>query len=553
MEEPALQHELAQLVAAELLYQQGLPPRARYAFKHVLIQETAYQSLLKSTRQRYHQRIAQILAARFPEIVETQPELLAHHYTEAGLVAEAIPCWLRAGQRAVEHSANIEAIRHLTKGLEILASLPGTPERFQHELALHLALGPPLLIIKGQESREVAQAYHRAQELCQQLGDSQQGFSVLMGLCTFYNAQGRLQTSRHLAEQSLALAQGVGDPVLLHEAHIMLGSILFSHGEFVSAHTHLEQGLALRSSQAHRAVLLIRGADSEVVGATWLAWSLWILGYPDRALAKSHEALQLAQELSHAYTLAIAFFFAALLHQWRREVSAAQERLDVAVALSKEHGFPRWVTCGMMLRGWVLAEQGLAEQGIAQLQEGVAAWRAMGNELALPYYLAMLTEAYGKAGRVPEGLRTLAEAQAIAHKNAERRFDPELLRLKGELLLQQLRESDRGRTTPLGTPLVAEVEGAGTTPEPPLPQAAEVCFRQAITMARQRQAKSLELRAAMSLSRLLQVQGKPAEAYQILAESYGWFTEGFSTPDLQEAKALLDTLGDAAEGGQCDK
>ena len=236
---------------------------------------------------------------------------------------EAVPYWLQAGQRAVERSANVEAIRHLTKGLEVLASLPDTPERVQHELALHLALGPPLLIIKGQESVEVAQVYSLAQELCQQLGDSRQGFSVLMGLCSLYIAQGRLERSRELAEQSLTLAQGVGDPVLLHEAHIMLGSMLFYRGEFVSARTHLEQGLALRSNQPQRSVLLIRGADSEVVGITWLAWSLWILGYPEHALAKSREALHLAQELAHAYTLAVAFFFTALLHQWRREV---QER-----------------------------------------------------------------------------------------------------------------------------------------------------------------------------------------------------------------------------------
>jgi adenylate cyclase len=375
---------------------------------------------------------------------------------------------------------------------------------------------------------------------------------VLIGLCTFYNAQGKLQTSRDLAEQSLALALGVDDPVLLHEAHIMLGSILFSRGDFVLARTHLEQGMGLCSGQQHREVLLIRGADSQVVGATWLAWSLWILGYPDRALAKSHEALHLAQELSHAYTLAIAFFFAALLHQWRREVSSVQERLDVAVSLSKEHGFPRWVTCGIMLQGWILAQQELAEEGIAQLQEGLATWRAMGNELALPYYLAMLTEAYGKTGRAYEGLRILSEAQAIAHKNAERRFDSELLRLKGELLLQ-LSESDHSHTSPLDTSLVAEVESVGTPPELPLPNAAEICFRQAINTARQQQAKSLELRAAMGLSRLLQAQGKRAEAHQILAEIYDWFTEGFATPDLQEAKALLDALVGAAEGAPCDK
>jgi class 3 adenylate cyclase/predicted ATPase len=537
-----VQRGLHQLVEAEFLYQQGLPPQATYLFKHALIQEVAYQSLLRSTRQRYHQRIALALAARFPETVETQPELLAHHYTEAGLAAEAISYWLRAGQRAVERSANVEAIRHLTKGLELLTDLSDTPERVQYELALHLALGPPLCMIKGQESLEVAEVYNRAHALCQQLGDNRQSFSVLMGLCTYYNAQGRLQTSRELAEQSLGLAQGVGDPVLLHEAHIMLGSILFTRGEFVSARTHLEQGLALRSSQQPRSVLLIRGADSEVVGATWLAYALWILGYPDQALAKSHEALHLAQELSHAYTRALAFFFAAMLHQWRREVQCVRERLDVALSLSKEQGFPRWSTCSLMLEAWVLAQEGMAEDGIEQLQQGLTIWRAMGNELALPYYLAMLTEAYGKAGRADEGLRVLAEAQAIAHQNAEHRFDAELLRLKGELLLQQAGERDSGRTAPLDTAMMAEVEQEGITQALPLQTAAEICFHQGLNVARQQHAKSLELRAATSLSRLWQAQGKGAEAHQLLAESYGWFTEGFDTADLQEAKALLEEL-----------
>jgi predicted ATPase len=543
LEEAALQHALAQLVAAGLLYQRGVPPRARYVFKHVLIQETAYQSLVKSTRQRYHQRITLALAERFPEMVAMQPELLAHHYTEAGLAAEAIPYWLQAGQCAVERSANVEAIRHLTKGLEVLASLPDTRERVQHELALHLALGPPLLIIKGQESVEVAQVYSLAQELCQQLGDNRQGFSVLMGLCSLYIAQGRLERSRELAEQSLTLAQGVGDPVLLHEAHIMLGSMLFYRGEFVLAHTHLEQGLVLRSNEPQRSVLLIRGADSEVVGIIWLAWSLWILGYPEHALAKSREALHLAQELGHAYTLAVAFFFAALLYQWRREVQSVQEHLDVAILLSKEYGFPRWLTCGTMLQGWVLAEQGDVVQGIEQLQQGLATWRAMGNELALPLYFIMLTEAYGRAARPEEGLRVLAEAQAIATKNAERRFDAELLRLKGELLLLQASAS----TAPLEAALVAEVEWEGTTRALPLPAAAEICLRQAIDVARQQQAKSLELRATVSLSRLWQAQGRRAEAHHILAEISGWFTEGFETPDLQAAQALLNALA-GAEG-----
>ena len=514
LDEVTLQKELIQLVDAELLYQRGLSPQSRYRFKHVLIQEAAYQSMLRSTRRHHHRRIAQVLEARFPDTCTRHPELVAHHYTEAGLGEQAIPYWQRAGQRAIEHSANLEAISHLTKGLEVLKTLPETPERIHQEITLQLALGGPLLMLKDNTALEVVQLYNRALALCQQTGDGRQRFSVLTGLYSVYSAQGSQQTTRELAEQSLALAQDMHDPVLLQVAHTMLGTTLLRMGEFVSARMHIEQGLDSRSHRQNHAVLL-SGVDLEVAGSTWLAWSLWMLGYPDRALAKSHEGLHLAKELSHTHSLAFALFFAALLHQCRRETQCAQERLDAAMSLSNEQGFVRWLAGGMMLRGWILAEQGSVEEGIAQLQHGLSTWRTMGSELALPHYLAMLAEAYGKGGRAHEGLCVLVEALAIAHKNAERRFDAELLRLKGELLLLQAK---------------------------PRQTEAEVCFRQAIHVACQQQAKCLELRAVVSLSRLWQAQGKLAEARQSLVESYGWFTEGFETPDLQKAKTLMEAL-----------
>lgn len=395
-------------------------------------------------------------------------------------------------------------------------------------------------MIKGQDSPDLAQVYSRAQELCQRVGDSRQRFSALMGLCSFYNAQGRLQTSRDLAEESLTLAQGVRDPVLLLEAHITLGSILFCLGEFVSARLHLEEGLALYSRQQHRSMILNRGCDCEVFGATWLAWTLWMLGYPDRALAKSHEALHLAQELSHTYSLALALFFAAVLHMCRREATCAQERLDTAMALSKEHGFVRWLAGGMMVRGWALAEQGALEEGIEQLKQGLAAWRAMGGELALPHFLSTLAEAYGKGGRAHEGLRVLEEAQAISHKNAERRFEAELLRIRGELLWQQIAGAGL-KPAPTEASMVPEADAAPTSRWPRLSEV-ERCFRQAIDVAHHQQARSWQLRTVMSLARLWQTQGRHAEAYQILVESYNWYTEGFETPDLREAKELIDAL-----------
>jgi len=504
------------LVEAEFLYQQGLPPQATYLFKHALIQEAAYQSLLRSTRQRHHQHIAQVLEARFPAICETQPELLAHHSTEAGLHEQAIGYWQKAGQRAIERSANLEAIGHLTTGLEVLKTLPDTPERTQQELTLHTALGVPLRATKGLGAPEVGQVYARARALCQQVEETPQLVPVLRGLWGFYELQGELQTERELGEQLLTLAQRVREVELLLVAHNVLGDTLIWLGEFAVAREHLEQGIALYHPQQHRSHAFLYGYDSGVHCLSFGAWALWYLGYPDQALRRIHEALTLAQELSHPFSLAFALAFAAWLHQLRREGQAAQERAAAAIALSTDQGFPFWVAWGTILRGSALAEQGQRAEGIAQMRQGIAAWRATGAELQRPYYLALLAEAYGKAGQAEEGLSVLAEALTAVHKTGERQHEAELHRLKGELLLA----------------LSAEKHAE-----------AETCLHQALDIARHQQAKSLELRAATSLSRLWQHQGKRQEARQLLAEVYGWFTEGFDTADLLEAKVLLEALG----------
>jgi predicted ATPase/DNA-binding winged helix-turn-helix (wHTH) protein/class 3 adenylate cyclase len=536
VDEATLQQGLAQLVDAELLYQRGLQPQTRYLFKHALIQEAAYQSMLRSTRRQYHQQIAQVLVAQFPETVETHPELLAHHYTEAGLSAQAIPYWQQAGQQAIERSANLEAISHLMKGLELLKTLPVTPERTQQELTLQLALGPTFLMIKGPTALEVEHAYTRAQEICLQVGDSPQLFSVLAGLWRFYLNQAKFRTARELGERCFTIAQRVQDPALLQEAHLMLGSTLFFLGELVTASAHLEQGVALYDPYRGRSLALSRGTDPGVICLSRASWTLWMLGYPDRALTRSHEALALAQQLSHAHTLGYALNYATLLHKWRREVQLVRELTETEITLSSEHGFVQFLAGGMIRQGWALSEQGSAEEGIVQLCEGLATWRAMGTELGLPLFLAMLAEAYGKGGQPEAGLHVLDEALAGAYKNMERYHEAELLRLKGELLLQQGIESSSTRSAPM------EASGAAVRGTHTLSLRAEVetYFHQAISIARHQQAKSLELRAVMSLSRLWQQQGKREEAHQMLAGVYGWFTEGFDTPDLQEAKALLE-------------
>jgi TOMM system kinase/cyclase fusion protein len=515
-DESTLQRGLYQLVEAELLYQQGLPPQVTYRFKHVLIQEAAYQSLLRSTRQQHHQRIAQVLEARFPEICETQPELLAHHYMEAGVMVQALPYWQRAGQRAIQRSAYLEAIAHLTKGLEVLRTLPDTPKRTQQELDLQTALGPVLMATKGFAAVEVEAAYARARELCRQVGKTPQLFPVLHGLWRVYNMRAEFQTARELGEQLLALAEGVRDSALLLEAHRALGQTLFWLGETALSRAHMEQGMALYDFQQHHSHTLLYGQDPGVVCQSFAAWALWLLGYPDQARQQIYEALARAQELAHPFSLVYALTCAAIVHGFRREGSAIQKWAEEVMALSRERGFPFWATWGMILRGWALVTQGQGTEGITQMRQGLAAYQATGGGVFQPSYLVLLAEAYGNMGQTDGGLSMLAEALAAVEHSEERWWEAELYRLKGELLLARAAEHR------------AE---------------AEACFHQALAVARQQQAKSLELRAATSLSRLWQQQGKRAEAYELLAPIYGWFTEGFDTANLQEAKALLAELG----------
>jgi predicted ATPase len=514
-DEATLRRGLQQLVEAELLYQQGLPLQATYLFKHALIQEAAYQSLLKSTRQQFHQHIAQVLEAQFPDTVATQPELLAYHYTEAGLSAQAVRYWQQAGQRAVERSANLEAVAHLRKGLEALATLPDTPERSQHELGLQITLGPALMASKGQGAPEVGQAYARARELCRHVGETPQLFPVLFGLWRFYFAQAEHQTARELAEQCLSLAYRLHDPACLLQAHFALGGSFCFLGEPDPAHAHLEQGIALYDMQAHRALAFRAGVDLGVWCLSYAANVLWAQGYPDQSLRRAYEALTLAQALSHPHSLAAALFYVALTHGYRREEHATREQADAAVALASEQGFPLYLVLAMLYRGWALAAQGQAEEGVAQLQQALAAFRATGAKLALSAMLSLLAEAYAKAGQVEASLQTLAAALALVDQTQERYYEAELYRLQGELLLARSAEHHAEAAT---------------------------CFRHALDVARHQQAKSLELRAATSLSRLWQQQGKRAEAHELLAPIYGWFTEGFDTKDLQEAKALLEAL-----------
>jgi class 3 adenylate cyclase len=362
----ALQHGLQQLVAAELLYQRGVPPQATYRFKHALIQEAAYQSLLRSTRQQYHQRIAQVLETQFLETVETQPEVVAHHCTEAGLIVPAILYWQQAGQRAISRSANIEAISHLTRGLELLQTCPDTPERIQQELTLHLMLGPALMATRGYAAPEVEHTYARARALCMQVEETPQLFPVLVRLRLFYLQRAVFQTAWELSEQCQSLAQHLQAPMRLLEASEGSGTVLFWRGELTQALTHLEEGVRLYATAQHELSIRYR-QGSGVTCLTYAALSLWLLGYPDQALHRSQEALTLVCTESRPFLVAYTLTAVVLLHQLRREEHHVQARAEAIITVSREEGFPYFLAIGTIFRGWALAKQGQREEGIAQM------------------------------------------------------------------------------------------------------------------------------------------------------------------------------------------
>jgi class 3 adenylate cyclase/predicted ATPase len=521
--EEELRQLLSHLQEGEFIYEQPAFPEAEYVFKHALTHEVAYNSVLTERRRTLHERAARAIEELYRDRLDEHYGDLAHHYSRSRSIERAVEYLKLAGQQAAQRSADTDAVSHLTAALELLKSLPNTPERVQQELVVQTTLGPALSNTKGPAAPEVLHAYARARELSQQVGETPQQFQVLRGLWYFYLHRVELQTARELGEQLLTLAQHVGDRALLLEAHYALGNTLNYLGEFASASAHFEQGIALYDRQQHRAHAFRYGQDPGVLCHAYAGLTLWWLGYPEQALRRSQQAVTLARELAHPFSLGIALVFAAWLHLLRRAGPMTQEWAEAAIALAAKHGFTVLLAQGTIYRGWALTEhyiepaagQGHGEEGIAQMQQGLAAWGATGAKVFRPYSLALLAESFAKLARHDAGLTLLAEALGMANETEERRWDAELYRLKGELLRARAPEQDTE---------------------------AETCFRQAIDIARHQRAKSWELRAATSLARLWQRQGQRAAARQVLAEIYGWFTEGFDTADLTEAKTLLEEL-----------
>lgn len=514
------------LVTAQILAWLGPQRLSLYRFRHQLFQQYVYQSLTEMERAYLHEAVGSVLEVIYGEQTEQVAVQLARHFEQAGLHEKATNYLLQAGKRAARLSAYQEAITHVSKGLALLERLPDTPERAQQELELQIALGNALIAAKGFAAAEVEQSYSRAWQLCHQLygGETSQILPILNGRFGHYMTRGEPQTAYQLAQEFLELAQRQHDPAVV-VAHRCVGWSSTAMGQLVSARAHFEQASALYNPTQHRPLTFQYGQDPGPAGFALGALDLWLLGYVEQARHWNDRALMLAREGGHTYTLALTLGLSTWFHHFRRERAVAQEQAEEIIAISTKQGLGLWLAWGTIIRGWALAEQGQGEAGIALMRQGLADAQATGAVFFRAHQLTLLAEGYETVGELAAGLRVLAEAVAQVEKTEERFWEAEIYRLKGELLLKLER-----------TGLSHDVE------EIPDAESPEACFLKAIAIARRQEGKSLELRAAVSLGRLWQQQGKKDQARPILAGIYSWFTEGFDAIDLQQAKALLDEL-----------
>jgi class 3 adenylate cyclase/predicted ATPase len=519
LSEAELNKALNQLVQAELIYRRGLPPDVTYEFKHALVQNTAYESLLKSVRQQHHNKIAGVLCSRFPETVANEPELLAYHFTEAGLTVQAIEYWQRAGQRAAERSANHEAIAHLTKGLEQLATLPETRDRARQELAMQIALAGPLIAVKGYGAPEMERTFNRALALCAEIGDTPQIFPVLYGRFAYFQVTGQISEAAGLAEEFLRLAERKGVADLVMVGHRLVGQSLFHLGKPETARGHLEQALASYDPEVHRTLTYLYGMDVRVGALNYLALTLWLLGYPDQAMARIQDSIDTARSLSHGNSVGAAHGFGAILFALCGRWSQVEALVKPMLPLDAEQEFPIWDAAGRAILGWAAVHRGRIHEGIEALETATRMLRDLHVGVFMPLLLAWLADAQGRAGELAQALKTLGDADEMVSRHGDRAFDAELKRNRALL-----------GSAAIGAPAAetaAQAEAALTT---------------ALGIARDQGARSLELRAATALAGLWHETGKTHDARELLGPLYAGFDEGLGTADLEAARRLLEEL-----------
>jgi class 3 adenylate cyclase/predicted ATPase len=508
-----LEAALARLVASELVTQRGTPPDAVYAFKHTLVQDAAHGSLLRNSRQELHARIAEALEAHSPELMDSQPELFAQHYAEAGLAEKSVACWGNAAHRSAARSAMAEAAAEFQKGLDQLALLPETPERQQQELEFWSALGAALRFVKGQATPQMGHAYARARELWERLGSPSAFLHIPYGQSFYHIYRGEFDVAQRLDEDLLRLSRQRNDVAGLVLGHVSSGRTLIYAGRFAAARSHLDEVLALYDPVSHAALGQQSGSHPRVSALGQSGIALFCLGFPDQALAQSNAAIAEAVTLAHGPSVATSLALAARMLCLAGDKAALGQRVDQLIVVAAEQGFPHYQALGTIYRGWGKVMSGEVSEGIALLRSGSSAYSAVGADARISFHIALLAEACAIAGQVEEALLLANDALQIAERIGERWFAAELHRHKGQLLLRH------GR-----------------------PEAAAELYRKALTIAEEQEAKLWQLRAAVSLARLRRDQGRRAEACDLLAPVYGWFTEGLDTHNLKSAKVLLDEL-----------
>ena len=511
--EAELQAALERLVASGLVFQRGVPPDAAYSFKHALVQDAAHGSMLRSTRQQLHARIAKALETHSPEIQDTRPELLARHFAEAGLVEKSMTFWGKAAQRSGMRSAMAEAAAQFQMGLDQLRLLPDSTGRRRQELIFLSGLGAALMAVKGFAAPETGYAYGRARALWEQLGSPSEFRQIPYGQSEYHINRGELDLAQRLAEDLLRLSYQRNDTSGLVLGHYASGLNLLLAGMFLRSRYHMEKGLALYDPSAHRFLVHQAGVHPHVNSQAFLGLVLFCLGYPDQAFAMSDAAILEARRLRHPPSLAASSSASSRLLSLVSDYTGLEKRADELIALANEQGFPRWRALGAIYRGWAITRTGDVAEGLSLLRSGSTAFRCAGDAIWTPHYTALLAEAHEIAGQIDEASKLLDEALRIVGRTGERWFAAELNRQMGRLRQRQ------GHF-----------------------EAAETSYRQSLTIAREQCAKLWELRAGVSLARLRRDQGRHAEARDLLAPIYGWFTEGFDTPDLREACALLNAL-----------
>jgi predicted ATPase len=505
-----------------LLFRQGVPPQASYLFKHALVQDAAYGTLLREPRRALHARIAETLESQFAETAESQPEILAHHCTEAGLIEKAAGLWGKAGQQSQARSALAEAAAQLTRALEQIATLPGTPALRREQIKLQVALITPFIHVKGYAAVETKAAAERARLMIEQaeaLGEPPEDplllFSVLYAFWAANLVAFNGDVICDLAAQFLALAEKQRATAPLMIGHRLMGMSLLFTGDIAEGREHLDQAIALYDPAEHRPLATRFGVDAGVAILSHRSFALWLLGYPEAALRDTDDALKNAREMDQAATLMFALAYATIPYTLCGNYAAAAAYAQEVVALAEEKGSRFWKARGMMNQGCVLALTGRASDAIEMLISGITAYQATGAVLYMPLYLPHLARVHAELGQFEEAWRCVGEAMTAVETTKEKWREAEIHRTAGELKLM--------------------------SPEPDAAKA-EAHFERAIAIAREQKAKSWELRAATSMARLWRDQGKRQQARELLAPIYGWFSEGFDTLDLKQAKALLDEL-----------